>query len=86
MQTTFQTVISTDGVISFAAFIYSDLNSAVFQDYVDIYSSDVHRVVVGFDAGLENRIKSTNVLQGGSFYDDGIRRISIFRVDGRYRE
>ena len=82
MQTTFQTVISTDGVISFAAFIYSDLNSAVFQDYVDSEGDD-HTAAVGFDAGLENRIKSTNVLQDGSFYDDGIGRISIFRVDGR---
>ena len=72
-QTTFQTVISTDGVVSFAAFIYGDLTSDVFND-----------AVIGFDAGVDDNTRSANVLQSGSFYDEDIGRISIFRIDGMY--
>ena len=64
-QVTIQSVISTDGVASFAAFIYSD-NTIHFH-------SDSNNIAMGFDAGDQAVAANINIGQDGvsAFRIDG---------------
>lgn len=58
IQVTFQTVISTDGVRSFAAFIYSN-------DSIEFMRNN--RVPVGFDAGDQEKAANLSFSESGVY-------------------
>lgn len=76
MQVTFQLVITTNGLASFATFIYH--NNDAISSYIDSYSSLLN---IGFDAGLEFdgfADFGTFVLNNGL----ALEVTNIFRIDG----
>ena len=75
MQPTFQTVLSTDGSVSFAAIIYED------PDGVNGIKYD-HQV--GFNAGDRTRginIAGENDIEAVYIRED-VQGVNIFRIDG----
>ena len=75
MQGTFQVILSTDGVVSFAVFIYDKLE---FIDQVESYQ-------IGFDSGVEDSKYNMFLNIAGSEqaeYTGNLQEISVFRVDG----
>ena len=74
MQQTFQAVLSTDGIASFAAFIYEDPDSVNELSYS-------HQV--GFNAG--DRTRGANIVGTPAqdvMYAENLQRVNIFRIDG----
>ena len=68
LQPTFQVVLSTNGIVSFAALVYQDPSEVVSSGYK-----------VGFDAG--DRTRGVNLL-GADSINWSPQGINIFRVDG----
>lgn len=67
---TFQTVLSTDGNISFAAFIYDDP-----QAVVNIFNDRE----IGFNAG--DSVRANVALKVGQ--SANLEAVNIFRIDGK---
>ena len=72
---TFQTVLSTDGNASFAAFVYNDLTALA-----EIHALHGNSLLIGFDAGDE--VRGTEVVGLGSTLDH-LDEVNIFRIDGK---
>ena len=72
LQVTFQTVLSSDGDASFAAFTYNDLT---FLDVVR--DSDNNSLLIGFDAG--DGIRAAELDGQRSTFD----QVNVFRIDGK---
>ena len=73
LQLTFQAVVSTDGDVSFATFIYDNL------PFVKNITSQ-EKAIVGFDAGDQSR--GDTVLHGADEFT--LTDVNTFRVDGMF--
>ena len=75
LQVTFQTVLSSDGNASFAAFLYNDLCAIA-----KIHALYKNSLLIGFDAGDE--VRAVEFVGPGSALDH-LEEMNIFRIDGK---
>lgn len=73
-QVNFQAILSTDGNVSFAIFIYDN-------ESIDAIGRLSQNYLVGFDAGDE--IKGTTVQNQVSSHQN-LENVNIFRIDGNW--
>ena len=69
---TYQTVLTTDGITSFAAFLYDDLTALA-----EIHALQGNSLLIGFDAGDE--VRGTELTSILSHFEE----VNIFRIDGK---
>ena len=75
-QGTFQAVVSTDGTVTFAVYIYEDDSATI---------DDIQYYHVGFTAGDENaflNIVGRSHEKTQANYTRDLQEISVFRIDG----
>ena len=72
---TYQTVLSTDGNASFAAFIYDDLTALA-----EIHALQGNSLLIGFDAG--DKVRGAEVVGLASTFGR-LEEVNIFRIDGK---
>ena len=78
MQMSFQVVLSTDGITSFAIFLYGDVIRNLLACDLNNSLDVLRRLTIGFNAGDRGRI--LNIPRSD------LEEINVFRIDGMSRQ